>query len=273
MPLVRGQHAFESHYTQIPNAWLRDTRLSYKARGLLAELMTHAPGFKVSRQRLARNGQDGDRAIRTAIAELEAAGYLERSQGRTHDNRFSEAIWTTKDPSSPSVHFAPAGNAPADNSTPKKKEEEKTEEKKDLAQQVERDFDEFWSIYPRRVGKSAAKKAFAKVWSPDLDLVLAASRLANDPNLPPLQFIPHPATWLNRAGWEDEPYPERILTKEEREAKEAAEKVLRLERERRRREEAALERERERKEWEAARASVKLCEHNRVAVICPVCSK
>ena len=35
MPLIRGYHSFDDHFTQIPNSWLRDTRLSLKAIGLL----------------------------------------------------------------------------------------------------------------------------------------------------------------------------------------------------------------------------------------------
>ena len=59
------------------------------------------------------------------------------------------------------------------------------------------------------MGKEAAKKAFIKASTranPE-EIVSAAEALAKDPNLPPKQFIPHPATWLNRDGWEDEPYP------------------------------------------------------------------
>ncbi len=72
-------------------------------------------------------------------------------------------------------------------------------------------FDEFWKIYPRRVGKQAALKAFtkeAKTTDP-ADIIAGAQRLADDPNLPDKAFIPHPATWLTRAGWLDEPYPQR----------------------------------------------------------------
>lgn len=72
-------------------------------------------------------------------------------------------------------------------------------------------FEEFYSSYPRRVGKEAAKRAFVKA-SKEVDpevIVAGAKRLAADPNLPEKQFVPYPATWLNRAGWEDEPYPVR----------------------------------------------------------------
>lgn len=79
-------------------------------------------------------------------------------------------------------------------------------------------FDKFWSVYPRRVGKGAARKAWDKVArhcerhadAPSLrDICNAAWRYANDPNLPELQFVPHPATWLNQERWEDGPLPAR----------------------------------------------------------------
>jgi hypothetical protein len=35
-----------------------------------------------------------------------------------------------------------------------------------------------------------------------------AVRLRDDPNREQ-QFTPHPTTWLNRDGWEDEPLPPR----------------------------------------------------------------
>lgn len=73
-------------------------------------------------------------------------------------------------------------------------------------------FNEFWTNYPRKVGKASARKAFAKAvlrCDPNI-IITAAAALADDPNLPETKFIPHPATWLNRDGWDDEPYPERV---------------------------------------------------------------
>jgi hypothetical protein len=32
--------------------------------------------------------------------------------------------------------------------------------------------------------------------------------------LPEREFIPHPTTWLNRDGWEDDPLPERTNGKQ-----------------------------------------------------------
>jgi hypothetical protein len=96
----------------------------------------------------------------------------------------------------------------------KTKPETETEtETYNLSSKVERllenMFDSFWHEYPRKVGKESARKAFmkaAKDTSVD-DIVAGAVRLGQDPNLPDPQYIPYPATWLNRGGWDDEPYP------------------------------------------------------------------
>lgn len=76
-------------------------------------------------------------------------------------------------------------------------------------------FDEFWALYPRKVGKAEAFKTFSKLVDEWPAIIEGAERLKNDPNKPEAQYIPHPTTWLNRSGWHDEPYPAREMTKEE----------------------------------------------------------
>lgn len=64
-------------------------------------------------------------------------------------------------------------------------------------------FDEFWSAYPLRVAKAAARRAWAKALreaSADT-ITTAARRYADDPTR---TFTAHPATWLNAGRWDDE---------------------------------------------------------------------
>lgn len=79
-------------------------------------------------------------------------------------------------------------------------------------------FENFYRVYPRKVGKQDAKKAFKNalnVTSVD-DIMAGVIRYANDPNLPiDKTWIPYPATWLNKGKWDDEALPERKLTPEE----------------------------------------------------------
>lgn len=67
-------------------------------------------------------------------------------------------------------------------------------------------FERFWSVYPRKVGKQSAKRAFERVKVPLETLVTAVERQkcsdqwARDNG----QYIPHPTTWLNQGRWDDE---------------------------------------------------------------------
>lgn len=71
----------------------------------------------------------------------------------------------------------------------------------------DRDFERFWSAYPRKVGKQAARKAFVRAGVPLERLLSALERQRGDPQWQREQgrFIPNPVTWLNQARWEDEP--------------------------------------------------------------------
>ena len=80
--LVRRLLPFERNFTQLPNVWIRDERLSYAARGVLANLMSHDPGWRVSIEALAKASPQGKDAIRTAVAQLEQHGYLVRRKAR-----------------------------------------------------------------------------------------------------------------------------------------------------------------------------------------------
>lgn len=70
-------------------------------------------------------------------------------------------------------------------------------------------FDEFWKTYPKKAGKDAARKAFAKRRPSRelLDQMLASIReqVKTDAwRKDGGQYIPHPATWLNEGRWQDE---------------------------------------------------------------------
>lgn len=70
-------------------------------------------------------------------------------------------------------------------------------------------FDEFWKIYPRKVAKGSALKAWnnaVKTAKPE-DIIAGAKTYAKDKMRDP-KFTAHPATWLNAQRWLDEPQVE-----------------------------------------------------------------
>lgn len=71
------------------------------------------------------------------------------------------------------------------------------------------EFDAFWSAYPNKVGKDAARKAFAKR-KPDDQLLaemlqaLEVHKQSDGWTKDGGRYIPHPTTWLNQGRWQDE---------------------------------------------------------------------
>ena len=63
-------------------------------------------------------------------------------------------------------------------------------------------FGQFWELYPRKTSKQLASKAFAKL--SDENQQKAISNIARLYANTEVQFIPHAATYLNQARWEDQ---------------------------------------------------------------------
>jgi hypothetical protein len=68
-------------------------------------------------------------------------------------------------------------------------------------------FVEFWSFYPRKVNKKAALKAWDKATkeTPAEQIIGAAEIYAASDIAADGEFVPHPATWLNKGGYLDDP--------------------------------------------------------------------
>lgn len=96
-------------------------------------------------------------------------------------------------------------------------------------------FAEFYAAYPRHQNRDDAERAWKKL-KPDaalLEVMLAAierQRPSSQWTRAGGQYIPHPATWLNKGGWKDEPTEVQtpLLTPKGQVAKDAADAWLRI---------------------------------------------
>jgi biotin operon repressor len=212
MPLIRGHHSFDDHFTQVPNAWLRDSRISLGAKGLLAQLLSHSPGWRISQESLSSANQIGRDAIRTLINELLEAGYLLRSENRerTEKGYLGGYTYTTQDPADEPMLDNPTQGNPLHKNNITKKNNLKNNERI----YSESEFDSFWDNYPKKVDKGAAIRAFRKaIKNQDSTVIIAGAKAyAEDPNLPEKQFIKNPATWLNAEAWNNGALPKRKKT-------------------------------------------------------------
>jgi hypothetical protein len=79
----RSRHA--QQYVVVPNAIARNTRLSFRARGLLVMLLSLPPEWHVTTDRLAEDNPDSRTAVRDAMTELRQAGYVQLLSERGRD--------------------------------------------------------------------------------------------------------------------------------------------------------------------------------------------
>lgn len=78
---IRVEHSKD--YTVISNAAIRDTRLSFKSRGLHHLLLSYPNGWQINIEHLSeQSDKDGKDAVASALKELETVGYLIRTQIR-----------------------------------------------------------------------------------------------------------------------------------------------------------------------------------------------
>lgn len=68
---------------------------------------------------------------------------------------------------------------------------------------VDNDFEQFWAVYPKKVGKDAAIKSWKKI-KPDLYEVMKALEWQVDSAQWKRGYIPNPSTYLNQGRWKDE---------------------------------------------------------------------
>jgi len=84
MTIVRTPR-IERDFTILPNRCLRDPHLSFRARGVLAYVLSMPDNWRTSADNLSRQGLEGRDALRAAIQELIRAGYARRV--KTQDDR------------------------------------------------------------------------------------------------------------------------------------------------------------------------------------------
>lgn len=85
----------------------------------------------------------------------------------------------------------------------------KREEEKNISLEAEREFEEWYAVFPKHVGKGQARRSYRAAKRKTSSEVLlagahkaAAAFATSDP-----RFIPHPATWLNGERWLDADRP------------------------------------------------------------------
>ncbi|PFE05070.1 DNA-binding protein [Bacillus cereus] len=109
--------AKNTNYSVVNNTGLRDERLSWKAKGILAYILTLPDDWVFYREELATHAKDGIDSLRSGMKELKEYGYLKRLPIRNENNKI--VSWETVIHEVPQVEpladFPPVEEPPVEN--------------------------------------------------------------------------------------------------------------------------------------------------------------
>ncbi len=212
MSIIRSPRK-DRGFTIVSNAVAQDARLSMRALGLLVRLLSRPDNWETNSTTLAAEFGVGREQMQGVLRELSGFGYMALVKERKEDGTFFSRWYVYDEPEKEQPeHGKPAPEKPysgepvANNKNRLNKEPIQTPHTPKGADAL---FDTFWTAYPSKVGKDAAKKAFAKRKpTPELLSEMLKAIAEQKTSLAWVkedgQFIPHPATWLNQGRWMDE---------------------------------------------------------------------
>jgi hypothetical protein len=194
-----GRKRKKNGFTQISNSMLEDNQLSWRAKGLLAYMLSRPDNWKINKADLLKRGTEGRDAMQGALKELKDLGYLHIYSKTSGNGQIAEWVWEYDDvPFEPTVlknhitekqqqkaeimpfprnvekpssgktvvRFSSTYNNTDLNNTDlnntESKEIKKNEPKKDSAE-FENEFEQLWKLYPKKEGKKDAKAKYLKL--------------------------------------------------------------------------------------------------------------
>lgn len=196
------------NYTSMANYHFRDRNLSWKAKGILSNMLSLPDDWDYSLAGLATLSSDGMSATRSAIKELEEHGYLIRRPIRK-DGRISD--WEYLIFENPLDAKQVVENQQIENHTQLNTNQSNTKKSstKELNNNISTEFETLWKLYPRKIGKPKALKAYQKARKngtsfEDVKQGIEMYLKQIQTQKTSTEYIKHGATWFNGECWNDE---------------------------------------------------------------------
>lgn len=212
----------DNYFAMIPE-WVLDSHISAQAVRLYCVLRRYADqGGRCypSRKRIADRMNVSPATVDRAVQELVDLGALlvrQRWNPETREHTSNEytvlsnlraGIRTSDETSPASEETGLLTDADLTRASMNESQErENTLAHASVSTTTPAEFDRFWSTYPRKVGKGAARNRWTRMSTGDRQAALGAvehhaARWSRERT--EVRFIPHPATWLGQQRWLDD---------------------------------------------------------------------
>lgn len=101
----------EDPFARVPKSLLNDSRLSWKAKGIISYLIGKPSDWKTNVLDVSLHSTDGVKAVRSAMNELKKLGYARLDKVQSANGKIAEWLWKISDspifsPDAPNGHVA-----------------------------------------------------------------------------------------------------------------------------------------------------------------------
>lgn len=226
MSVVRVNH--NTNYTVMSNHHLRNINLSLKAVGLLSKILSLPPNWDYTIEGLAAICKDGVTAVKSALKELKDEGYLVVTKlmpGKTKSGRIEYIYDIYEQPQEKQalekqgienlqVEIQGVENPLQLNTNKSSKE---VLSKEELNTDYKEEFENLWSLYPNKKGKTNALNDYIKARKAGVTFDAVLAGVYNyieyiNMEKTPERYIKHGSTWFHQHCWEDDYTTKRPLT-------------------------------------------------------------
>lgn len=132
--MVKIRKDVANHVAIIDQSLIRDSRLSWKARGIFAYLWTQSENWEFNEIEVARHATDGRDSLRSGLKELEDAGYLNRGRERDTNGRVKSSKWILHE--KPMLEITTQENPTQDNGTQRYHQEKITSKEDNIKRSI-----------------------------------------------------------------------------------------------------------------------------------------
>ncbi len=223
---VTKSKSFKS-FTVVTNLIAKNPNLSLKAKGLFLTISSLPDDWIIHKTQLQDFSTDGKEAVRSAFDELVKAGFIVSKRYVDEHKKF--VGWNHVLYDTPQIEQPIAGFPKSEKPTTEKPTTEKpttgnppllntdvlntdrlttyklnsNSEKSLFAEIEQKEFDKFWNLYDKKVGRDEALKAWKKLKTSDIDEMFKKVE-AYVASKPDKVYRPNPSTFLNQKKWNDE---------------------------------------------------------------------
>lgn len=197
-------------FTVIDNAIFKDYELSYKAKGLLCQMLSLPDNWEFSIDGLATLSSDGISAVRSALDELKKAGYFRREQ-RMKDGKFDGVEYIISE--TKKYDFPIAENLISENLISENHTQLNTNNNKLPIQSNTKDiyteFENLWELYPKKQGKDKAKGYYERARKngttyEEVEQGIYAYKEYISANGIDMQYVKQGSTFFSQKAWSDD---------------------------------------------------------------------